>query len=171
MSSFLDNSPLYFRQVVFIAFLFKTNSSKSWTVPRGPAESTVEAYLQVNRMRVTAETVADGQGLQPHDQGVLRDDIRNHLDDGDLWKEVSVLEYVNAHLPEQDRLVGPRSHTLLQIMTEKDDWVHWREVRDEDKQNGDDVFINEEEGDIVGAMVMSEVKVILGDFTKQGQEK
>ena len=100
-------------------------------------------------------------GLQPHDQGVLRDDIRNHLDDGDLWREVSVLEYVNAHLPEQDRLVGPRSQTVVQIMTEKDDRVDWREVRDEDKQNGDDVFINEEEGDEGNGYVRSK-----GDFRR-----
>ena len=151
--------------VLYHAFLFKTNSSRSWTVPRGPGESTVEAYLprilQVNRMRVTAETVADGQGLQPHDQGVLRDDIRNHLDDGDLWKEVSVLEYVNAHLSEQNRLLGQRSQTLVQIMTEKDDRVDWRQVRDEDKQNGDDVFINEEEGDEGNGYVRSK-----GDFRR-----
>ena len=85
--------------MLYHAFLFKTNSSRSWTVPRGPGESTVEAYLprilQVNRMRVTAETVADGQGLQPHDQGVLRDDIRNHLDDGDLCWSMSTPIFQN----------------------------------------------------------------------------
>ena len=75
-------------------------------------------------MKMTAETEVyrGGEQLQNTD---LDSDVSNHITDSDNWKEISLLEYVNGHLPENDRLVGPRSQSLVQVVTSKGDKVSW----------------------------------------------
>ena len=134
--------------ILYHIFICETNKAKSWTVPRNPGECRVEAYLprvlQVNKMKVNAETEVYGQEVQFNETD-MKSDIGKHITEPDNWKEVSILEYVNGHLPEEDRLVGPRSQRLVQVITSKEDKVSWREARDHHNQRGEDIFVNLEE--------------------------
>ena len=142
--------------ILYHFFICQTSTGKRWTLPRNPGECRVEAYipriLQVTKMRMSADTEVNGGGMQ-FERTDLKSDISKHLTDPENWKEVSILEYVNGHLPEADRLVGPRSQRLVQVITRKEDKVSWREAKDNDNQTGDDIFVNleeENEGDNQG---------------------
>ena len=134
--------------ILYHFFIYLTSNAKSWTLPRNPGECRVEAYLprilQVTKMRMSAETEVYGGGIQ-FEKTDLKSDLSKYVIDPDNWKEVSILEFLNGQLPEDDRLVGPRSQRLVQVITRKDDKVSWREARDHDKQVGDDIFLNLEE--------------------------
>ena len=136
--------------ILYHAFICQTNT-KRWTLPRNPGECRVEAYLprilQVTKMKVTAETEVYGGGEVQLEDTDLKSDVSKHITDPDAWKEISLLEYVNGHLPEDDRLVGPRSQRLVQVVTSKGDKVSWREAHDHDIQRGEDIFVNQDEED------------------------
>ena len=136
--------------ILYHAFICQTNT-KRWTLPRNPGECRVEAYLprilQVTKMKVTAETEVYGGGEVQLEDTDLKSDVSKHITDPDAWKEISLLEYVNGHLPEDDRLVGPRSQRLVQVVTSKGDKLSWREAQDHDIQRGDDIFVNLDEVD------------------------
>ena len=136
--------------ILYHAFICQTNT-KRWTLPRNPGECRVEAYLprilQVTKMKVTAETEVYGGGEVQLEDTDLKSDVSKHITDPDAWKEISLLEYVNGHLPEDDRLVGPRSQRLVQVVTSKGDKVSWREAHDHDIQRGEDIFENQDEED------------------------
>ena len=132
--------------ILYHAFICQTNTKK-WTLPRNPGECRVEAYipriLQVTKMKMTAETEVYGDGVQPQNTD-LESDVSKHITDSDNWKEISLLEYVNGHLPEDDRLVGPRSQRLVQVVTSKGEKVSWRKAKDHDIQREEDIFVNQE---------------------------
>ena len=134
--------------ILYHFFICQTATAKRWTLPRNPGECRVEAYLprilQVTRMRMSAETEVYGGGLQ-FERSDLKNDVGKHIADPDNWKEVSILEYTNGHLPEDGRLVGPRSQSIVQVDTSKGDKVPWREAQDRDNIRGDDIFLNQEE--------------------------
>ena len=136
--------------ILYHAFICQTNTKK-WTLPRNPGECRVEAYipriLQVTKMKVTAETEVYGGGEVQLEDTDLKSDVSKHITDPDAWKEISILEYVNGQLPEDDRLVGPRSQRLVQVVTSKGDKVSWREAQDHDIQSGEDIFVNQDEED------------------------
>ena len=136
--------------IVYHTFICQTNTTKRWTLPRNPGECTVEAYLprilQVCKMKVIAETEVYGGGIQFRDT-YLENDVSKHITNPDAWKEISILEFVNSQLPEDVRLVGPRSQRLVQVITTKGDKVSWREAQDHDIQGGEDIFVNQDEED------------------------
>ena len=63
------------------------------------------------------------------------------------WTEVSLLEFINACLPEVDSLVGPRSQPICQVITSKERKLTWKEAQESDNLNGDEIFesVNSEE--------------------------
>ena len=136
--------------VLYHFFICQTNTAQRWTLPRNPGECRVEAYLpqllQVSKMRMRAETEVYGGGIE-FEKNDLKSDIGRHITNPDQWREVSLLEYVNGQLPEDERLVGPRSQRLVQVITRKEDKVSWRKAKDHDNQAGDDIFVNLEEED------------------------
>ena len=148
--------------MLYHIFICETNTAKSWTVPRNPGECRVQAYLprllQVTKMKLSAETEVFGQDVQ-FPETDLKNDISKHITDPFNWKEVSILEYVNAHLPNDDRVVGPRSQSLVQVITNKEDNVSWREAQDHDKQKGEDIFVNNDEEDEEKCYVRSQMDV------------
>ena len=134
--------------ILYHFFICQTGTTKIWTLPRNPGECRVEAYLPrillVTKMRMRADTEVYGEGIQ-FERVDLKSDISRHINDPDNWREVSILEYVNGQLPEDDQLVGPRSQRLVKVITRKEDKVTWRESKDHDNQAGDDIFVNVEE--------------------------
>ena len=136
--------------VLYHFFICQTSTPQRWTLPRNPGECRVEAYLpqllQVSKMRMRAETEVYGGGIE-FEKNDLKSDIGRHITNPDQWREVSLLEYVNGQLPEDERLMGPRSQRLVQVITRKEDKVSWRKAKDHDNQAGDDIFVNLEEED------------------------
>ena len=146
-----DRSEVRARLLIFYHFFIcQTSTANRWTLPRNPGECSVVPYLprilQVTKQRMSADTELYGRGIQ-FEKTDIKSDISKHLTDPENWKEVSILEYINGQLPEDDRLVGPRSQRLVQVITRKEDKVSWREAKDNDNQRGDDIFVNLEEED------------------------
>ena len=144
-----DKSNTRTRLLILYHFLIcQTSITSRWTLPRNPGECRVEPYLprilQVTKMRMSAETEVYGGGIQL-ERTDLKSDITNHISDPDNWKEISILEYVNGQLLEDDRLIGPRSQPLVKVITCKGDEVSWREAQDHDNTRGEDIFVNQEE--------------------------
>ena len=134
--------------ILYHFFICQTSTAMRWTMPRNPGECRVEAYLpkilQVTKTRMSAGTEVYGGGIE-FEKTDLKSDIAKHISDPDNWKEVSILEYLNGQLIEDDQLMGPRSQPLVKVITIKGDKVSWREAQDHDNTRGDDIFMNQEE--------------------------
>ena len=136
--------------IIYHYLIWKTAGGETWTLPRNIGDQRVIPYLprllRVMKMTMTAETCVKGESLS-FDETVLRQDVAKLLEDSDSWKEVSILEFVNACMPEESRLVGPRSQPVVQVMTKKDRNLIWRQAEDHDNLRGEEVFQNDPDGE------------------------
>ena len=129
--------------LIYHYLIWKTAGEQTWTLPRNIGEQRVIPYpprlLQTTRMTVTAETSVNGESLS-FKEPVLRQSVSKLLEDPDCWKEVSLLEYVNSCMPEDNRLVGPRSQPVVQVITGRERTLTWRDAEDNDNLRGEEVF-------------------------------
>ena len=156
--------------LIYHYLIWKTAATKSWTIPRNPGQCSTIPYLpsllQANLGKIVAETamgqrtsdVADLE-LSSDVMSVIKCDISNQMntetetiDDGSKpmfipqdWKEVNILEFINASLPEDESLLGPRSQPVCHVITSKERTLTWKEAQDSDVVNGDELFANEGE--------------------------
>ena len=129
--------------IIYHYLIWKTAGEQTWTLPRNIGDQRVIPYpprlLQVTRMTVKAETCINGESSS-FQQSTLRQDLAKLVEDSDSWKEVSLLEFVNACMPEESRLVGPRSQPVTQVIIQNERTVTWRDAQDNDCQKGEEVF-------------------------------
>ena len=136
--------------IIYHYLIWKTAGGKTWTLPRKIGDQRVIPYLprllQVTKMTVTAETCVKGESLS-FDKPSLRQGVAKLLEDSDSWREVSILEFVNACVSEESRLVGPRSQPVVQVITKKDRTLTWRDANDNDHIRGEEVFQDDADGE------------------------
>ena len=136
--------------IIYHYLIWRTAGEQTWTLPRNIGEQRVIPYpprlLQVMKMTVTAETCIYGESLSFKEPS-LRQDVAKLLEDSDSWKEVSLLEFVNGCMSEDSRLVGPRSQPIVQVITQKERTLTWRDAQDNDHQKGEEVFQDDEDGE------------------------
>ena len=129
--------------IIYHYLIWKTAGDQTWTLPRNIGEQRVIPYLPrlllVTRMTVTAESSVNGESLT-FKETVLRQSVAKLLEDPDSWKEVSFLEFVNSCMPEDNRLVGPRSQPVVKVITGKERTLTWRDADDNDNIKGEEVF-------------------------------
>lgn len=136
--------------IIYHYLIWKTAGGQTWTLPRNIGDQRAIPYhprlLKVTKMSVTAETCVNGESwsfVQPS----LRQDVAELLKDSDCWREVSILEFTNACMPEESRLVGPKSQPVVQVITKKDRSLTWREAEDHDNLRGEEIFQNVVDGE------------------------
>jgi hypothetical protein len=129
--------------IIYHYLIWKTAGEQTWTLPRNIGEQRVIPYspklLQVTRMTATVETCVNGESLS-FKEPILRQSVAKFLDDPDSWKEISILEFVNSCMSEDNRLVGPRSQPVVNVITEKERTLTWRDADDKDNVKGEEVF-------------------------------
>ena len=145
--------------LIYHYLIWKTAGEQMWTLQRNIGEQRVVPYpprlLQVTRMPVTAETCIYGESLS-FQQFSMRQDIARLVEDSDSWKEVSLLEFVNACMPEESRLLGPRSQPVTHVITNKDKTLTWRDAQDNDNLRGEEVFQRDAGGERIKYYVRTE---------------
>ena len=150
--------------IIYHYLIWKTAGEQMWTLPRNIGEQRVIPYppriLQVMKMIVTAETCINGESLS-FKEASLRQAVAKLLEDSDSWKEVSILEFVNGCMSEDNRLVGPRSQPMTHVITKKDRTLTWRDAKDNDNLRGEEVF----QGDVGGEPIKYYVRTE-GDIRK-----
>ena len=153
--------------IIYHFLIWKTAGDQNWTVPRNPGACKIRPYLpkllQITRNRVVTETSLR-QDQRPADTEELNEDVitaiktkadplvdHDHDDHSEarfipeVWKEVNLLEFINASLPDGDRIVGPRSQPICQVVTSKERKLTWKRATDSDNHNGEEVFEVEED--------------------------
>ena len=129
--------------IIYHYLIWKTAGEHTWTLPRNIGDQRVIPYppriLQVTRMPVTAETCIDGESMS-FQQPSLKQNIAKLVEDSDSWTEISILEFVNACMPDDCRLLGPRSQPLTEVIIQNERTVTWRDAQDNDRQRGEEVF-------------------------------
>ena len=64
------------------------------------------------------------------------------------WKFLKIgKRCLSLNLPEESRLVGPRSQPVVHVITEKDRNLTWKEAQDHDNLRGKEVFQNDADGE------------------------
>jgi hypothetical protein len=136
--------------IIYHYLIWKTAEEGTWTLPRKIGDQRVIPYhprlLQVTKMTLAVETCINGESLSFNIPN-LRQDVAKLLEDPDIWKEVSILEYVNACMHTDSRLVGPRSQPVRQVITQKEKTLTWRDAEDNDSQKGEEVFQDQEDSE------------------------
>ena len=148
--------------IIYHYLIWKTAGDQKWTIPRNPGACKIRPYLpkllQITQNRMVAETNIR-QDPVPGDAEELNEDVIKtiktksdplavHQNDEhteatfipEVWKEVNLLELINASLPDDDRIVGPRNQPICQVVTSKERKLTWNEAKDSDNQNGEEVF-------------------------------
>ena len=57
-----------------------------------------------------------------------------------MWKEISILDLLNATLPTMNQVVGPKSQPLVPVVSSRDRKLKWRESCDGDELRGEEIF-------------------------------
>ena len=127
--------------------LIRKTASKGYvTLPRGVGACLVIPFLplilEVTELQMKAEILSNGESYQ-YVESDLKSDIAKCVEEPELWKEVSVLELLNATLPAKDQVGRPKSQPVVQVVASKDRKLKWREACDEDKLRGEEIFASE----------------------------
>ena len=161
--------------IIYHFLIWKTAGHQNWTVPRYPGACNIRPYLpkliQITHGRVVAQTNLR-EDLLPEDIEELKEEVvtaiitkanpnphaQKNPDDHsepwfipELWREVNLLEFINSSLPDGDKIVALRSQPICQVVTSKERKLTWKEAKDSDNQNGEEVFkvqgedVNEED--------------------------
>ena len=113
------------------------------TLPRGVGECLVLPYLplvlEVTEMEMRAEIVSDGQSYQ-YIETDLKSDVAKCVENPEMWKEISILELLNATLPTTSQVLGPKSQPVVPVVASRDRRLKWRESCDEDELRGEEIF-------------------------------
>ena len=137
--------------IIYHVLIWKTAEAETWTLPRTTGECTVTPYLprllQVTQMKMEAETIINGQRLHTEESEICPF-VQKHVTDPDNWKELSLLDFINSCKSEEDRLEGPRSQPIVEVIVDKSRKLAWTEGHDGHRERGEELFENEEdEGD------------------------
>ena len=151
--------------LLYHILLFKTGGRGKWTMARDPGATQTDSYLpdllDASGLHMSAEISLWDGDLQMPGEGYVSEELKRHLltqeslDDGESegqipniedWKEVSLLEFVNATLPADKvgQARGSSSQTIVPIVTSKDRKLTWRKAVDCDNHSGNHVFQVEE---------------------------
>ena len=150
--------------IIYHFLIWKTAGDEKWTVPRYPGACNIRPYLpkllQITQNTVVAETNLRQEPL-PEDIEDLKEEVvraiitkaksgllaENDPDDHseprfipELWREVNLLEFINGSLPDGDKIVALRSQPICQVVTSKERKLTWKEAKDSDNVNGEEVF-------------------------------
>ena len=150
--------------IIYHYLIWKTAGDHKWTLPRYPGACNIRPYLpkflQITQNRVVAETNLRQDPL-PEDIEELKEELvtniitrggsvphaendpNDHSKPGfipELWTEVNLLEFINASLPDGNKVAGLRSQPICQVVTSKERSLTWKEAKDSDNQNGEDIF-------------------------------
>ena len=150
--------------IIYHYLIWKTAGDHKWTVPRYPGACKIRPYLpkllQITQNRVVAETNLRQDPL-PENIEELKEEVVTAIitrggsvshaqndpnDHGEprfipeLWTEVNLLEFINGSLPDGDKIAGQRSQPICQVVTSKERSLTWKEAKDNDNQNGEDIF-------------------------------
>ena len=127
----------------------KTAGKGCVTLPRGVGACSVIPFLplllEVTELQMKAEIVSDGQSYQ-YAESDLKSDIAKCVEEPEVWKEVNILEFLNATLPAMNQAVGPKSQPLVQVVASKDNKLKWRDACDDDELRGEEIFVCETGG-------------------------
>ena len=145
--------------IIYHFLIWKTAGDQKWTVPRYPGACSIRPYLpkllQITHGRVVAQTNLSQGRLPEHIEELKEEvvtaisgphgenDLHDHSEPSfipELWREVNLLEFINGSLPDGDRIVGLRSQPICQVLTSKERKLTWKEAKDSDNQNGEEVF-------------------------------
>ena len=136
--------------LIYHLLIWKTAEADTWTLPRTTGECKVTPYLprllQVTQMKMEAETVIHGQSLQTEESN-LCPNIQKHLTDPENWREVSLPDFINSCMSEEDRLEGSRSQPMVQVVTSKSRKLTWIEGNNNHRESGEELFENVEDVD------------------------
>ena len=145
--------------IIYHYLIWKTAPLQTWTLPRKIGDQRVIPFhprlLQVTKMTVACETCVNGDSLSFEEPG-LRQEVAKLLEDSDCWKEVSILEFVNASMSEDFQLVGPRSQPVTYVISRKDRTLTWRDAQDDDNIRGEEVFKCDDGGESINFYVRTE---------------
>ena len=129
--------------IMYHVLIWKTADSCQWTLPRSAGECRVIAYLpnllRATQMQMFAEQVISGESTEV-EEPQLSYEVTSHLDTPELWREVSLLDFLNGCCLAGDRLEGPRSQPIIEVITSKDRSLSWRDGRDTDRIRGEDLY-------------------------------
>ena len=121
----------------------KTACKGMVTLPRGVGECSVIPFLplilEATEMQMEAEIVTDGQSYQ-YIESDLKSDIAKCVEEPEMWKEISILDLLNATLPTMNQVVGPKSQPLVPVVSSRDRKLKWRESCDGDELRGEEIF-------------------------------
>ena len=140
--------------LLYHILLWKTGGDMMWTMARDSGESQTDAYipdlLEASGLRMSAEVSSSGDHLLP-EEGVVCDELKSLITNADNWREISLLEFVNATLPTEKVAParGAANQPTVPIVTSKDRTLTWRKALDSDNHSGDAVFQVETENSYV----------------------
>ena len=142
---------------IYHYLMWKTAGDEKWTLRRNPGECDTIPYLpnilMCNHMKMEAETVFSMRTAQVEDKELSSGVIRV-ISSGEAsvsesefkpedWMEVSLVEFINGCLPNEDRLTEERSQPIIQVITSKERKLTWTEAHDGDNDRGEVIFANQ----------------------------
>ena len=137
--------------------LWRTAGEEKWTLERETGQCHVQAFLPqillATQMRMTAETVTNGESLEIADDGER--DTSPPLWNSN-WKEIGILEFLNgtgscqagagtSAMTGTAGMEGLNSRNVVRVVTSKDRMITWRGSRESDELMGEVLFTNVEE--------------------------
>ena len=128
--------------MMYHVLIWKTANLCQWTLPRSTGECRVIAYLpnliRATQMQMVAEQVIlnEKTELEPE----LFCEVTSHLDNPELWVEISLIDFINGCCPKGDRLEGARSQSIVQVISSKERSLSWRDGQDSDRLRGEYMF-------------------------------
>ena len=164
---FNHDSPTNQDLLMYHYLLFKTGGRGMWTMARDPGATQTDSYLpdllDASGLHMSAELSSSNGDLQMPGQTCVSEELERYLltredsDDEESerlkpstedWREISLLEFVNATLPTDKvgQARGSTSQTTVPILTSKNRKLTWRMAVDCDNHSGDQVFEVEEGG-------------------------
>ena len=151
-----------------------------WTMARDPGATQTDSYLpdllDASGLHMSAELSSSNGDLQMPGQTCVSEELERYLltredsDDEESerlkpstedWREISLLEFVNATLPTDKvgQARGSTSQTTVPILTSKNRKLTWRMAVDCDNHSGDQVF-EVEEGNSKFVRTNTDVRVL-----------
>ena len=170
--------------LLYHILIFKTGGNRMWTMARDPGETRIDSYLpdllDASGLHMSAEISSSGDDFLMPGEGCVSEELKRHLiseesSDGEEsergepmklipstedWKEISLLEFVNATLPA-DKVAparGSTSQPTIPVVISKDRKLTWRMAVDSDNHSGDNVF--EVDGDSKYVRTATDVRVL-----------
>ena len=140
--------------LLYHVLIWKTGGDMRWTMAREPGESQTDAYipelLEASGLHMSAELSSSGEHLVP-EEGSVCEELKPLITNPDVWREISLLEFVNATLPIEKIAParGAASEPVIPIITSKDRRLTWRRALDSDNHSGEVVFQVEAESSYV----------------------